>query len=660
MKKVARNDPCSCGSGKKYKQCCLKRDEGLASSKRAETASIPTAIQEATEHHQAGRLPQAETIYQKILQVEPDHPDALHYLGVLAHQVGRNEVAVEFIGRAINVNPSSPSYYSNLGAVLLAQGKMDEAAESYRKALLLRPDYAEAHYNLGIVLKNQGKLDEEVEHYRHALTLKPDYVDAHNNLGAALKEQGRLDESVEHYQQALSIQPDFAEAHSGLGVALQMQGRLDEAVEHYCQALTLKPGYAEAHNNLGAALQVQGKFDAAIESYHKALLRKPDFAEAHSNLGNALLKQGKLDEAVKHCLKALSINPDFAEARNHLGNALLTQNEFEAAIACYRQALTLQPGFPTAQQGLGYAQLACGQLVEGWNNHEFRIGTDLKRFTHQPYWAGENLDGKSILVWGEQGIGDEIMFASMYSEIIARSGRCVIECASKLVPLFTRSFPDAQIIPKYEPPHPATQAGIDFQCAAGSLARWLRPSLENFPHHNIFLKPDPERVAYWRTRLAELGPEPKIGFCWRSSLMTEDRALQYTTLDQWEPIFTLPGVHFINMQYGECVAELNEARKRFGVPLHAFTEVDMFNDLDETAALIQALDMVISPNAAGEMAAALGVNAWRMCYGVSWDTHGTDQSYWFPALRYFNRRWDQTWNEIIERVSRQLKSHVWK
>ena len=305
---------------------------------------------------------------------------------------------------------------------------------------------------------------------------------------------------------------------------------------------------------------------------------------------------------------------------------------------------------------LGFSQLSCGQLSEGWKNHEFRVALDRKRFARHPSWAGESLTGKAILIWGEQGIGDEIIFASLYAEVIAQAARCVIECAPKLVPLFTRSFPAATVVAKTEPPHPATLNDLDCQCAAGSLAQWLRPNLASFPLTNTFLTPDPARVAHWRMQLTELGPGPKIGFCWRSSLATGERTLHYTTLDQWGPIFSTQGLHFINLQYDECRSELNQAKAQFSMPLHAFTEIDMYNNLDETAALIQALDLVISaPTAVSTIAAALGVDTWVMSYGTTWEAHGTDHTPWFPTLKYFNRTWNHTWDETIELLADQLK-----
>ena len=315
-------------------------------------ASIHKAMQAAVEHHQAGRLPQAEAIYRQILQAAPNHPDALHLLGLIAHRAGKSEIAVELIGKAISVNPSSPTYHNNLGNALKDQGKLDAAIDSYRKALVLKPDLAETHYNLGNVLQEQGKLDAAVECYRKALALKPDYAVAHYNLGFVLQDQGKLDEAINSYRKALSLKTNYAEAHNILGIALQDQGKLDAAVECYRKALALKPDYAEAHSNLGSALQDQGKLDEAINSLRKALLLKPDYAKAHYNLGNALRDQGNFEAEVESYQKALALKPDYAEAHNNLGLALHRQGKLEAALESYRKALTFKPDYAKAYSNL--------------------------------------------------------------------------------------------------------------------------------------------------------------------------------------------------------------------------------------------------------------------------------------------------------------------
>ncbi len=317
MRKVGRNDPCPCGSGKRSKHCCLQLDKSQAVAVQSD--ALPSiSIHAALEHHQAGRMPQAKAIYQQILQAEPNHPEALHLLGVIAHQEGNYEIAVELISKAISVISSSPMSHLNLGLALQAQGKLDEAIESYQKALSIKPDYAEAHINLGSVHQAQGKLDEAIEHYHNGLSFKPSYAEAHYNLGTALQAQGKLDAAIESYHKALSLKPDYAEAHYTLGITFRDQGNLDAAIESCRMALSLKPDYAEAHNSMGNALRAQGKLAAAVESYRKALLLRPDFAEALNNLGNALLAQGKPGEAIGSYQKALSIKADFAMAHSNL------------------------------------------------------------------------------------------------------------------------------------------------------------------------------------------------------------------------------------------------------------------------------------------------------------------------------------------------------
>ncbi|MBI4938883.1 MAG: tetratricopeptide repeat protein [Nitrosomonadales bacterium] len=238
------------------------------------SSSIPQAFQTALGHYQAGRVPQAVAIFQQILQAEPSHPDALHFLGVISLQGGNLAGAIELIGKAIHVKPNSLMHY-NLGLALRAQGKLDDAAASYRKAIALQPGYAEAHFNLGNVLQKQGKLEDAVASYRKALALKPDWVDAHNNLGSALQEQGKLDAAIASYRRAIALKPGFANAHNNLGIALQKQGKPEDAAASYHRAISLKPDYADAHKNLGSVFQDQGQMDKAMECYRKAISLDP-------------------------------------------------------------------------------------------------------------------------------------------------------------------------------------------------------------------------------------------------------------------------------------------------------------------------------------------------------------------------------------------------
>ena len=230
-------------------------------------ATISEALAIAIQHHQAGRLQAAEQIYRQILQVEPNHPDAIHLLGMIAYQAGKHAAAVEYIRRAIGLRGTSATFHNNLGNVLMDQGKRDEAVACYRRALELKPDYAAAHSNLGNAFWDQGKLDEAVACYRRALDLKPDYAEAYNNLGAALKDQGKLDEAVTCYRRALELKSGYADAHNNLGVALVSQGKLNEAVACYSRVLELDPERAEARLNRSFLWLLTGDFEHGWPEY---------------------------------------------------------------------------------------------------------------------------------------------------------------------------------------------------------------------------------------------------------------------------------------------------------------------------------------------------------------------------------------------------------
>jgi predicted O-linked N-acetylglucosamine transferase (SPINDLY family) len=404
--KVGRNDPCPCGSGKKYKQCCQTKIAPAAAATPLPTVAVPQAIREAMAHHQAGRWHEAEVIYQQVLQVEPNHPDALHLLGVLASQAGMHDIAVELIRHAINVHPASAMYF-NLGNAYKAQGMLGEAVNSYRTALAHQPDYVDVYRNLGIVLREQARFDDAIACFRQAIALQPDYAAVYSNMGLALKEQGQLDAAVASYRHAIALQPDYAEAHCNLGVTLKAQGKLNDAIDSLFKAIALQPDYAEAHSNLGNALYALGQFEAAVDCLHQALRYQPDFAEGHNNLGHAYQAQGKLDAALAcyraaiglkpdlamahnncgtvfeqqyeldtaadHYRHALALNPDYAEAHVNLGNVLKDQEKLDAAIASYQRALALEPDHVHAHNNLGNAFKAQSKLAQAIGHYRQAI-----------------------------------------------------------------------------------------------------------------------------------------------------------------------------------------------------------------------------------------------------------------------------------------------
>jgi protein O-GlcNAc transferase len=358
-------------------------------------AGITRTVNAGFAHHQAGRLAQAEALYRKALQKNPEHAEALHLLGVLALQCGKIGPAIQLIERALPALSEFADAHLNLGNALREAGRLTEAADRYRRAIELEPEHGAAQNNLARALNDQGLFEAGLESSRRAVALIPDFSGAHINcaaallgmerfaeaetplrraielmpdraeshrdLGRVLTQLGRLDEAVASCRRAVALAPDDPQAHHYFGIALDGLGRLDEAVESYRRALVMRPDQADLHCNLGKTLQAQDRLDEAIDSYRQALALKPDFVEAHYNLAIALQVQKRLDEAVESYRAAVQLKPDFAKAHTNLGNALEAQGRLGEAMASYQRALAADPDFADAHSNLGGALAAQGR-----------------------------------------------------------------------------------------------------------------------------------------------------------------------------------------------------------------------------------------------------------------------------------------------------------
>lgn len=274
MKMIDRNDPCPCGSTRKFKHCCLRKEKAQKSKPHPDAAMVPMWLKLAMQHLQARRLPQAKAAYEQILQVNARQADALQWLGVVCHQQGNSEKAVELINQAIAERPENALFHSTLGNVLQAMGQGTAAISSYRQALLIKPDFAEAHNNLGIALCAQGELAEAVKSYRKAILLIPHYAEAYNNLGTSLYTSGLLDEAVQACQKALAISPNYAKALFNLGNMLQKHNP-NPAVDLIRRSLMLQPDFYEAWVTLGKLLINQSDMEQASSSFKRAMALNP-------------------------------------------------------------------------------------------------------------------------------------------------------------------------------------------------------------------------------------------------------------------------------------------------------------------------------------------------------------------------------------------------
>lgn len=598
--------------------------------------------------------------YKKALSLKPDNAETHNNLGIIFKAQGRFDDAIQAFNKAIYFKPNYAEAHNNLGTVLGDQGNQLDAILSYEKAISLRPNYAEPYYNVGVILQDQNKPKDAIEAYKKALENNPNYAEAFFNMGISLYEQDKTTESIAAFNNAISLKSDYAEAYFNKGNILQKLGDFDDAIKAYKEALLIQPEHAATYNNMANALRKESKLEEAEVFAHKAISLKPKYSEAYNNLGNILNDRGRLKEAVTATNTALAINPQYAEAHNTLGNSFKNQGELKKAINSYKDAISLKPDYAEAHVNLSFALLNFGKWGPGLDEYEWRLRhpdfLPSQRHYPRPLWNGEtNLEGKTILVWGEQGPQDMIIWSSSLRKLSVMSNRVILECPKKLVPLFARSFPDIQV---REYTQHATDGSIDFDyhLPMGSLFRHLIPHAIQKGTCPTFLKPDPNKVEKWQKRLNFLESGPYVGISWKSPLITPERINNYTQMSDWKPVFQNHRLTFINLQATDYANDIIHAEEKLNIKIHNFDELDHYNDLDEVAALTAAIDVCVSVSTA---VAAIAAGVGTKTNLISWRQSSWNNQLLAPlgpnVKKFQCDTWDN-WSTVFNNISEDLNS----
>ena len=409
-----------------------------------------------------------------------------------------------------------------------------------------------------------------------------------------------------------------------------------------------------------------GKLDEAVRCFRDYLAQNPDDAAAYNNLGVALQRQGRPTDALACYEAAVRIAPAGADGWynaaviHHLGR------NFAEAQRCYRAALEADPTHAEAHREYSMLRLARGEFApEVWASFRHRRRCDgfepSSTRCSAPDWDGESLDSKRVLVFGEQGLGDEILYASCYSDLIARAEGCVIETESRLERLFQRSFNSATVWGRERTTElDPLYAGIAYRVASGDLPLYFRPTPQAFPVRRAYLRADAGAVERWKSRLSALGTGLKVGISWQGGTPRTNRSGRSIGVDEWRPVLRIPGVHFVSLQYGDCREDLAHVRDGIGIPLHHWAEA-IDTDYDETAGLVCALDLVITvTTSVAHLAGALGQTAWivtniapRWCYLSAGST-----TPWYPSARIFRQTRPGAWDDVMQQVAEQLAEKV--
>ncbi len=456
-------------------------------------------------------------------------------------------------------------------------------------------------------------------------------------------------------------------------------GLLAEAIDAYRGAAALEPGNAQTLNNLGAAWKQAGRSDLADAAYRAALAADPHSSAVWFNLGNSHREENRLEEAVRCYRESLAVaegghgdeprrrpvNADAPEEVQkilvNLAVALKDLRRFPEALECLERVLAENPDLAEARFDRSLIWLAQGQFAAGWDEYEWRLKSEPRVNCRLSDLGSASLSGRPLRVLAEQGIGDQVMFASCLEEFARTAGDCTVECDSRLVPLFARSFPAIRFVEKpnsfsqpagHDPPTEETL--VEF---IGSLPRHTRRRIEDFPTTASYLQADAARVAAWRARLSRGGSGFKVGIAWKGGKDRETELKRSIPLTEWGTLFAVPGVRFINLQHGPAAVQAATARERFGVTLDDGNDCDPISDLDDFCAKIAALDLVISvDNSTVHLAVALGRPVWTLLpFSCDWRwMQEGDATPWYPTMRLLRCRTAGDWSDVLRRAARLL------
>jgi Flp pilus assembly protein TadD len=544
--------------------------------------------------------------------------------GLAAHQGGRLAEAEAAYRRALAIQPGQADCLGMIGVLYHQTGRGDLAVEHLRKAAGLQPKSAEIVNNLGGVLRDLGRPAEAAAVFRRAARLQPNQPEIHRNLGCALADSGEFYEAAASFRAALRLNPLYTDAANDLGNALVALGRNQEAVECLAGALRTAPADPKLHNTMGLALQALGRTDEALGRFREAARLRPDYAKAWTNLGAALLGRRANGEAVSVLREGLRRCPDSADLTWNLANAALTLGDFETGWAAYEARWRMQ------------------EMAAHWPD------------TGIPIWDGaESLAGKTVLLFAEQGHGDTIQFVRLAPLIAARGAKVVLLAQPALVSLLAR-LPGVEACLGFGDALPQA----DLQYPLMSLPFALGLTLDGLPASCPYLVADADAAAAWRGRLAGL-PGLKVGLVWagdprpdqaEANRVDRRRSLK---LDQLAPLADIAGVSFVSLQKGKPAEQARAGLP--GVTLHDWT--DELRSFDDTAALTQNLDLVVSADTAvAHLAGALGRPVWLLNrFDSCWRwLDGRDDSPWYPSLRQFRQTAPGDWAGVIARMRSAL------
>ncbi len=664
------------------------------------TKTANEVFNDAVRAHKAGDLIAAEHGYRLIATSVPQEAEPHYLLGTVLFQLDKPADAIASIKRCLSIVAEHAPALSALGASLSKTGEHEEAIAAFSKALALNPGdektrlnlsracLAGHHYALGeatlapVVEQNglhedaiqilstciakQDRIEEATNILRAGLSRGIKTANLYENLLKRLIDSKQFMEAFEHAAKATVTWPDNTAILLAYALSASMLEKNELAQKAFEKLIELDPNSHGNLNKFGSHLFKVGQWKDAERLVKLALDITPEMPGAISNLGRIRQQRGDLVGARALYEKAIEISPDYPDAHNNLGNLLLFMDDVDGSISHFDKAVELNPKSADMRFNRSFSILNQGKLREAWQDHRLRFEKDSptpERIWPWPNWTGEELGGKKVLLWGEQGIGDQVIHSRGVAAIAELTSACTLECDARLQKLLARSFPNANVCAVEDAASRVHAVGpYDFQCSTLDATFLLNSSPTDIPGR-AYLKADPQLTKELRAKyLNQSGGRPLIGISWWSG-WTFHSHFKSTDLDKWVNILNKPQLAFMSLQYGNRSSDIDALRSKRGLDVMEDREINPMGDLDPFAAQVAAMDMVVTiSNTTAHIAGALGVpvlnmtptGPGRLWY---WFIEG-DKSPWYDSMKIFRHRYDEGWDEVLDDVSEYLDQQI--
>ena len=613
--------------------------------------SVEYALSRANKALKKGNTEEAKLVFESILNVYPENLRAKKGIAKITsrplqiaadldltslrekYQSGQFQEGISEAENLLKQFHQNPNIWNLKGACHGKLSQFEEALNCFKQALALKADTASVHSNMGAIFIEINNFENAITHFSRALELDPNFFDAHRNLAIVYEKQKVLDKANKHFIHALKIRPDNIEVLMAYGSFLSGQNRREAAIEQFQKALLLEPKNIQIMNNLGNQYLALKNHQKAISQYETALEIDPDYSDALNNLANALKEIDFLDEAIFYYEKALKSPNARIELKSNLGVALKDRGRFDEAIKWFNEAIQEKPDYPDAYWNRSLSHIASGQLKQGWEGFEWRWRSTNFDSTYLPTsrlrWSGAK---ERVLVWPEQGLGDQIMFSTMFEEFSQLCELPIFQVDRRLLPIFRRSFPEFYFIPSDKT---LAENEYDSHIPMGSLAQHLRNNIDSFSHFNNRKLLTQEGQSQRIRSAFRLGNKKLIGISWYSK--NSDQGQRRTIpLEKFIQPFIGQDVAVVSLQYGDTEAEIKSVYENTGVPILTVNEIDTFADIDGLASLIECCDGIITiDNSTVHLAAAIGKPTHLLL---------PSQLDW----RWFNNAFKNTWYDCLK------------